>query len=100
LQTLADEGLPVEEFPQSPARMTPATQRFGEVVEPGTHPFRDPDLARHVGNTVVRNDSRGHRIVKEHKDSMPRIDLAVAAVMAFAVASATDPGPQLWVFDE
>jgi phage terminase large subunit-like protein len=42
LQMLADEGLPVEEFPQSPARMTPATQRFGEVVEPGTHPFRGP----------------------------------------------------------
>jgi phage terminase large subunit-like protein len=32
LQLLADEGLPVEEFPQSPARMTPATQRFGEAV--------------------------------------------------------------------
>jgi hypothetical protein len=31
---------------------------------------------------------------------MPRIDLAVAAVMAFAVASATDLGPQLWMFDE
>jgi hypothetical protein len=47
----------------------------------------DPDLARHVGNAVVRNDSRGHRIVKEHKDSTRRIDLAVAAVMAFATAS-------------
>jgi phage terminase large subunit-like protein len=43
----------------------------------------DPDLARHVGNAVVKNDSRGHRIVKEHKDSTRRIDLAVAAVMAF-----------------
>jgi hypothetical protein len=27
-----DEGLPLEEFPQSPARMTPATRRFGEAV--------------------------------------------------------------------
>jgi phage terminase large subunit-like protein len=90
LQMLADEGLPVEEFPQSPQRMTPATQRFGEAVfnRAMTH-SGDPDLARHVGNAVVRNDSRGHRIVKEHKDSTRRIDLAVAAVMAHA--QAVDP---------
>ena len=60
----------------------------------------DPDLARHVGNAVVKNDSRGHRIVKEHKDSTRRIDLAVAAVMAFAAASTVETGPQLFVFDE
>jgi phage terminase large subunit-like protein len=35
LQLLADEGLPVEEFPQSPQRMTPATQRFGEPCSTG-----------------------------------------------------------------
>ena len=101
LQLLADEGLPVEEFPQSPQRMTPATQRFGEAVlnRALTH-SGDPDLARHVGNAVVKNDSRGHRIVKEHRDSTRRIDLAVAAVMAFAAASTVQPGPQLFVFDE
>ena len=93
LQLLADEGLPVEEFPQSPQRMTPATQRFGEAVlnRALTH-SGDPDLARHVGNAVVKNDSRGHRIVKEHKDSTRRIDLAVAAVMAFAAASTVETG--------
>jgi len=91
---LADEGLPVEEFPQSPARMTPATQRFGEAVlnKALTH-SGDPDLARHVGNAVVKNDSPGHRIVKEHRDSTRRIDLAaVAAVMAYAAASAVETG--------
>jgi phage terminase large subunit-like protein len=100
LQLLADEGLPVEEFPQSPQRMTPATQRFGEAVlnRALTHSGH-PDLARHVGNAVVKNDSRGHRIVKEHKDSTRRIDLAVAAVMAHAAASTAEPGPQLFVFD-
>ncbi len=63
LQLLADEGLPVEEFPQSQQRMTPATQRFGEAVlnRALTH-SGVPDLARHVGNAVVKNDSRGHRI--------------------------------------
>jgi phage terminase large subunit-like protein len=94
LQLLADDGLPVEEFPQSPQRMTPATQRFGEAVfnRALTH-SGDPDLARHVGNAVVRNDSRGHRIVKEHKDSTRRIDLAVAAVMAHARAVHQDQLP-------
>jgi phage terminase large subunit-like protein len=92
--------LPVEEFPQSPARMTPATQRFGEAVlnKALTH-SGDPDLARHVGNVVVKNDSRGHRIVKEHRDSTRRIDLAVAAVMAYAAASTVETGPQIFVFD-
>ena len=32
LQLLADDGLPVEEFSQSPARLTPATQRVAEAV--------------------------------------------------------------------
>ena len=101
LQLLADEGLPVEEFPQSAQRMTPATQRFGEAVlnRALTHSGH-PDLARHVGNAIVKNDSRGHRIVKEHKDSTRRIDLAVAAVMAFAAAYTAAPGPQLFVFGD
>jgi phage terminase large subunit-like protein len=55
----------------------------------------DPDLARHVGNAVVKNDSRGHRIFKEHRDSTRRIDLAVAAVMAHAAASTVAQGPQV-----
>jgi phage terminase large subunit-like protein len=94
LQLLADEGLPVEEFAQSPSRMTPATQRFGEAVfNRALTQSGDPDLARHVGNAVVRNDSRGHRIVKEHKDSTRRIDLAVAAVMAHARAVHQDQSP-------
>jgi hypothetical protein len=46
---------------------------------------------------VVKNDSRGHRIVKEHRDSARPIDLAVAAVMAFAAASTVEPEPQLFV---
>jgi hypothetical protein len=37
--------------------------------------------------------------VKEHKDHTRRIDLAVAAVMAYAAASMVDTGPQIFVFD-
>lgn len=82
-QVLEGEGLPVVEFPQSPARMTPATTRFYEAVvnKDLTHDG-DPRLSRHVGNAVLKADSRGTRIYKEHKHSKRRIDLAVASVMA------------------
>jgi phage terminase large subunit-like protein len=83
-QVLEGEGLPVGEFPQSPARMTPATQHFYEAVinHQLTH-SGDVRLARHVGNAVLKSDSRGMRIYKEHRNSSRRIDLAVAALMAF-----------------
>ncbi|MDR3662222.1 MAG: terminase large subunit, partial [Mycobacterium sp.] len=89
-QVLEDEGLPIVEYPQSASRMTPATQRFYEAVVNGTMTHSgDPRLARHIANAVLRADSRGTRILKEHKHSTRRIDLAVAAVMAFDRASQT-----------
>jgi len=83
-QVLEDEGLPIVEFPQSPTRMTPATQRFYEaVMNKGLTHSADHRLARHISNAVLKVDSRGHRITKETKNSSRKIDLAVAAVMAF-----------------
>jgi phage terminase large subunit-like protein len=92
MQILADEGLPVVEFPQRASRMTPATQRFFEAVmnQTVTH-SGDPRLRRHIGNAVLRVDNRGQRIVKEAKYSPRKIDLAVSAVMALDRASAADP---------
>jgi len=92
-QVLEDEGLPVVEFPQSPANMVPATQRFYEAVinQTLTH-AGDPRLARHLENCVVKVDARGTRLAKESKSSPRKIDLAVAAVMALdrAVMPAED----------
>lgn len=102
LQMLAGEGLPVLEYPQSAARMTPATSRFGEaVLNVALTQSGDPDLARHVANAVVRVDSRGTRITKEHRNSRLRIDLAVAAIMAHDVAAELSErgDPQLWIFE-
>lgn len=92
LEQLADEGLPVTEFPQTAARMVPATQRFYEAVVNGalTH-NPDSQLARHVGNARLKVDSRGPRLSKESKASTARIDLAVAAVMALERATAHEP---------
>ena len=100
LQVLADERLPVTEYPQSPSRMTPACSGFYEAVIEGTLTHSgDKRLARHVANAVLRTDSRGARIVKESKHSRRRIDLAVAAVMAHsrAVDLARRPAPSIYV---
>ena len=63
--------------------MTPATQRVTALVR--THQMRhdgDARLARHVSNAVLREDSRGVRLVKEQPRSPRKIDAAVAMVMA------------------
>ncbi len=99
LQELAEEGLPMIEYPQSPQRMTPATQRFYEAVvnRQLTH-SGDPRLGRHMDAAVLKVDARGQRITKESKHSARRIDLAIAAVMAFDGASAPEqaPMPAIW----
>lgn len=99
-QVLEEEGLPVVEFPQSPQRMVPATQRFFEGVmnQTITH-SGDSRLARHVGNAVVRNTAKGFMIFKETKGSPRKIDLAVASIVALdrACASPERPKvPQFW----
>ena len=63
--------------------MGPATARFySAVVDRLLSHDGAPALARHVANAVLKEDSRGARLAKEHKDSRRRIDAAVAAVMA------------------
>lgn len=106
MQELESEGLPIVEFPQSPARMVPATTTFYEAVTQNllTH-SGDADLARHISNAVLRVDARGSRIGKENRNSERKIDLAVAAIMAHARASfhtnaPVAPVPQFYDFDE
>lgn len=87
LEALRDDGVPVEEFHQSSQRMTPATKDFyAAVVDRTVTQSGDPMLARHIGNAVLKEDSRGTRIVKESQQSVRRIDLAVCAVMGLSRA--------------
>lgn len=98
-QVLEDEGLPIVEYPQSPSRMTPATQRFYEaVMNKGLTQSGDQRLARHIGNAVLKQDSRGTRIMKEARNSARKIDLAVAAVMAFDRAATPAETVDVWGF--
>jgi phage terminase large subunit-like protein len=88
IQAWAAAGLPAAEFPtSSPARMVPACATFYDAVVNGvlTHSGH-PALVRHVGNAVVKVDRLGPRIVNEHRGSPRHIDLAVAAVAAYARA--------------
>lgn len=95
LQLLADEGLPIVEYPQSSQRMTPATNTFYEaVLNAGLTHDGDPRLARHVANAVLKTDSRGTRLTKETGRSKRHIDLAVCAVMGVSIAiRGTDVNP-------
>jgi len=85
MQVLEDMGLPVVEWPSTSARrMVPACAKFydavtsKQIVHDG-----DPTLSRHLENAVTKVDSLGPRIVKEKRNSMRKIDGAVAAVLAY-----------------
>lgn len=95
MEVLEVEGLPMLEYPQSPERMVPATQRFYEAVLNKTLSHSgDPRLARHVSNCVLRVNQRGAQVSKETKTSPRKIDLAVAAIVALDRAAQPVEEPQ------
>lgn len=98
-EELTDEGLPVVIFQQNMTRMSPATQRFYEAVTTGHIEHNgDPRLARHLENCQLKTDNRGSRVVKDAKNSPRKIDLAIAAIMAFDRAAfyLHEPGPETY----
>jgi phage terminase large subunit-like protein len=82
-------GERVLEFPTfSRARMAPACTTFYSAVMDGTLSHDgDPRLARHVSNAVVKSSPLGDYVTKADKDSPAKIDLAVAAIIAYAAAA-------------
>lgn len=79
----------VAEFPTwSRARSAPAcTTFYAGVMERALTHDGDPRLARHISNAVVRPSPLGDWISKPTKDSPAKVDLAVAAVIAYAAAA-------------
>lgn len=87
IQALEKARLPMLEFPQSPARMVPATARFYDALCDGRlSQDQDPAFARHIGNATARVTSAGVQIAKQTGDSKAKIDLAVCAIMAYDLA--------------
>lgn len=82
-QALADEGLPMVEFPQSPQRMVPASARAYEAIVGAdlVHDF-GPEETRQVVGAVPRVAGEGWRLSKGK--SPGRIDTSIALAMAVA----------------
>lgn len=85
-QQLADEGIPMVEFPQTLERMTPAFGNLFEAIKRQEISHDDdPAYARQIMNAVVRNNERGFTLAKQK--SRGKIDCAYALAMCFARAS-------------
>jgi phage terminase large subunit-like protein len=78
---LADEGLPMVEFPQSPERMTPACGKFLELIVEGTVAHDGDELLRaHVLRAAKRVSERGFTLSKGR--SKGHIDACIASALA------------------
>ncbi|MEY4373215.1 MAG: hypothetical protein RL219_1984 [Actinomycetota bacterium] len=97
MQVLADEGLPIIEWPTNAvARIVPAWQRFYDaVMDEQLHHDGDVRLARHMANMVLKRDNRGARPTKESKMSGRKIDLGIAAIIAYDRATRSEGPPQI-----
>ena len=91
---LAERGIPIMEFPQSNARMGPASERLhAAIVERRLSHLDDPALNAHVRQAIARDTPRGWRIDK--LKSRENIDAVVALAMAVESAEAPTPTVEL-----
>jgi phage terminase large subunit-like protein len=87
MQEWEARGLPVIEFPQTPARMVPATAAlYDAVVNKRLKHTGDPRLTRHAANATPYTTRQG-TMLRKGKDSQKKIDLIVAAIMAYGRAT-------------
>lgn len=85
-QQLADEGIPMVEFPQTLERSTPAFGNLYEAIKRGeiSHDG-DQQYAQQILNGIVRSNERGFTLAKAK--SRGKIDAAYALMMCFDRAS-------------
>ena len=84
-QRLTRAGLRIEEFPQSPANLTAASQNLFELIQ-GQNLILYPDAGMRlaISRTVAIETARGWRIAKEKQSH--KIDVVVALAMAALAA--------------
>ena len=83
LQVLAENGLPVSQFPQTAQRLTPATNDLRAAVNHGGFTHSDEKaLNEHALRASVEESTRGLKLAKPSKNQ--KIDLAACLIMAFS----------------
>ena len=81
-ELLAEDDLPMVEFPQSPERMANASENLYRLIETSSLVHDgDPALRSHVVAGAVKQTERGWRLVKDPRSSRP-IDALIALAMA------------------
>jgi phage terminase large subunit-like protein len=91
---LEAEGMTVVAFPQSAARMVPASERlYSAIIERRIHHRNDPHLNAHVAAAAAQDGPRGWRIVASHRRA--QVDGVIALAMALERAEWREPAPQL-----
>ena len=86
-----DHGLVMVQFPQSHARMVPASERLhSAVVEKRLRHRGEPELAKHVAGAIAKQTGRGWRLDKAERGA--QIDAVVCLAMAVERAEAR-PAP-------
>lgn len=89
-----DLGLTTMTYPQTAARMVPASEGLHRMIVSGelTHPAH-PDLDRHVASAVARHVGRGWRLDKADREA--QIDSVIALALAADRATWKVPPAQL-----
>jgi len=91
---LEQERLEMIEFPQTSARMVPASERlYAAIVERRLRHPNDPELNRHVAAATAKQTPRGWRLHKLDRNA--QIDAVVALAMALE-AAAIEAGPSIY----
>ncbi|MDP9436432.1 MAG: phage terminase family protein, partial [Actinomycetota bacterium] len=86
-QALADDGLPMLEFPQSRSRMVPACSlAYEQIVGRGVRHDGNPTLTDHVLSAAQRVSDQGWTLSKGR--SRRKIDASIALVIALSRAHA------------
>jgi hypothetical protein len=103
-QRLTRAGLMIEEFPQSPANLTAASQNLFELINGGNIVcYPDAAMRLAISRAVAVESSRGWRIAKEKQSH--KIDVVVALAMS-ALAAVRRQGAdsylpyELWVSND
>jgi phage terminase large subunit-like protein len=96
-EALADDGLPMIEFPQSAQRMVPACQSAFEAICAGrlVHDGA-PQFGEQVTAAVARQVGEGWRLSKGK--AKRKIDAAIALCMAVQLATFHKPAPVFFVY--